>query len=271
VGYAGVVPPAFSERTPSRRPVFARRWSDESRDVHPGRRGADADTGERIGESTAVTNADPAFAKKIWNLYKYSSKAIYVPFELLDGSAFDLAGVLGDMMGERIARRQNTDYTTGTGASQPNGIVTAATTFSAASATAISWADIGGLITAVDPAYRAGASFMFHDSIRNDIVNILDGDGHAMWLQGPNGTEPALLRGYPWSVNQAMASSATSGAKTILFGQLNKYKIREHTQIRVRRLTELAALSDQEIFVAFAEGDGNLLTAGTAPVKVLTH
>ena len=50
VGYAGVVPRrAFSERTPSRRPVPARRWPDESRDVHRRRSGADADTGQRIG------------------------------------------------------------------------------------------------------------------------------------------------------------------------------------------------------------------------------
>ena len=50
VGHAGVVPRrAFSERTPSRRPVPARRRPDESRDVHRRRRGADADAGERIG------------------------------------------------------------------------------------------------------------------------------------------------------------------------------------------------------------------------------
>ena len=40
---------AFSERTPSRLPVLARRWPDESRDVHRRRSGADAGTGERIG------------------------------------------------------------------------------------------------------------------------------------------------------------------------------------------------------------------------------
>lgn len=230
-----------------------------------------SNSGERLGESTAVSNADPTFSQMVLNLYKYGSKAIYVPYELLDGSAFDLANLLADWMSERIARKMNSDFTVATGASSPYGIVNRATTFSAASATAISWADIGNLIASVDPAYRAGASFMFHDSIRNDIQNILDGDGHPMWLQGPNGTEPALLRGYPWTVNQAMASSASSGAKTILFGQLGKYKIRMHNQLRIRRLTEVAALSDQDVFVAFLEGDGNLLNAGTAPVKVLTH
>ena len=47
--------PALSERTPARRPVPARRRPDESRDVHRGRGGADADAGERIWRPSIPT------------------------------------------------------------------------------------------------------------------------------------------------------------------------------------------------------------------------
>ena len=43
--------------------------------------------------------------------------------QLLQDSAFDLNSFLVEAMGERIARATNAAFTTGTGSSQPQGIV----------------------------------------------------------------------------------------------------------------------------------------------------
>lgn len=228
--------------------------------------------GRRIGESAAVTStAQPTFAKLFWDAYKYTSDEILVPFELLAGTPFDLPGVLGRMLGERIGRKLADDFTTGTGAEQPRGIVTAATTFSAAGATSIAWDDLEGLESSVDPAYRVGAAYMMHDTIRKQLRLLKDGVGRPLWADGPNAGQPATLRGYPFFINQSMASAAASGAKTILFGQLSRYKVREVGAIRIYRLQERFRENDQDAFLAFLEADGNLVDAGTAPVKVLTH
>jgi HK97 family phage major capsid protein len=229
-----------------------------------------ANKGRRLSESQAVTNtAQPSFGAVWWDLYKYTSDEILVPYELLNGTPFNLAAVLGRMMGERIGRKAADDLTTGTGVNQPGGLVTKATSYSAAAATAISWDDLDNLVSAVDPAYRLGAGFMFNDAIRGYLRKLKDGMGRPLWLAEANGAEPTSLKGYPWYINQSMDSTVASGKKTVLFGQLPKYKVRMHDEIRIYRLVERYRENDQDAFLAFAEMDGNLLDAGTAPVKYL--
>jgi HK97 family phage major capsid protein len=56
-----------------------------------------------------------------------------------------------------------------------------------------------------------------------------------------------------------------------VFGDLSKYKIREVRDIQVLRLVERYADYHQVGFLAFARYDGDLLNAGTAPVKAFSH
>ena len=78
-----------------------------------------------------------------------------------------------------------------------------------------------------------------------------------------------MVKGYPVTINQSMQSSVATATKTILFGQLRKYKIRDAGEVRLIRLDERYAELDQVAFVAFMRSDGNLLDAGVAPVKHL--
>ena len=227
--------------------------------------------GRRIGENQPVVPRNPVFAAMVLNVYKYTSDEILVPYELLNGSPLNLVSIIGKLLGQRIGRKMAVDFTTGDGGSEPRGIVTAASTVQAASATAISWGDLMNLITAVDPEYRDGAGFMMHDSIRAYIMNIRDGNGRPYWAPASNSSDPGPLLGYPVYNNQAMASAPASGAKTVLFGQLSNYKIRQVEAIRLYRLQERHRENDQDAFLAFQEADGNLLDAGTGPVKVLLH
>lgn len=265
LAYGGILQAAEIIRTDTREPMRWPTFNDTS------------NKGRRIGESAAVAQLDPSFAAKVWNAYKYTSDEVLVPYELLTGTPFDLPGVIGAMLGVRIGRKLADDLTTGTGIDQPTGIVTEATTVSAASATAIGWDDLETLITAVDPEFRVGAAFMFHDSVRANLKKQRDSMGRPMWMDTNNSTEPDNLKGYPWFINQSMqAVNATapitaSGQKTILFGQLSKYKVRQVREVRFYRLLELNRRNDQDSFVAFYEADGKTLSAGTAPIKVLTH
>ena len=230
-----------------------------------------SNTGRQIGENAAVTTTtQPSFAQVIWGAYKFSSDFILVPSELLRDASFDLPSVLGAMLGERLGRIQNTKFTTGTGAGTPKGITNCTSVgVTAASATAIAWTELDGMIHSVDPAYRQGAAWMFHDNIMLHLRKLLDGIGRPLWADGPNGTLPPTLKGYPYFINQDMQSSVATGTKTVLFGQLSKYKIRQVNNVRFFRLTERYRDNDQDGFGAFIESDGNLLTAGTAPVKHL--
>ncbi len=225
--------------------------------------------GHIVGESVApATNVDPTFGAVKWNAYKYTSDIIQVPAELLEDSAFDLASEVGRMTGERIGRRQNRDFTVGNAASKPKGIVTASTLgVTAASATTVTADEVVGLIHSVDPAYRTNARLMFADSTLLVLRKLKDGNGRYLFQDATAGASPTIW-GSGYEINQHMAAIAT-GAKSIIYGQLDKYKIRDVRTIRMRRLVERYADQDLEGFVAFQRSDGNLLDAGVAPVKHL--
>lgn len=230
-----------------------------------------SNTGVQLSESTSIgSSVDPTLGQVVFKAYKFSSKLILVPVELLEDSAFNLPAVIGAMLGERLGRISNTKFTTGGGGATPMGIITAASQGKlAASATAIAPDEILQLIHSIDPAYRVGARFMMHDSILLAVRLLKDGNGRYLWSEGLRGGTPDTLAGFPLTINQDMASSVAASNKTILFGQLNKYKVRQVRSLRLRRLVERYADTDQEGFVAFLRFDGNLLDAGTKPVKYL--
>lgn len=227
--------------------------------------------GRRIGENKAVAEGNPpVFGKTTWYAYGYTSDAILVPYYLLEDSAFDLASVLGSMLGERLGRKTNEDNTLGTGAAMPNGIVPAATLgVTAASATAISTDEIIRLEHSVDPAYRNGAAYMMHDNVILALRLLKDGEGRYLWQSGVRDGKPDTLNGYQVGINMDMASSVAASAKTILFGQFSKFKIREVGSVRLYRLEERYRENDQDGFMAFLRQDAGLLDAGTHPVKYL--
>ncbi len=229
-------------------------------------------TGVQLGEGITIgsTSVDPSLAKVFWSAYKFSSKVIFVPYELLQDSVFNLPSLLGQMLGERLGRITNTKFTTGTGAATCKGIVTCATAFSA-STTAIVADDLIALQHAIDPAYRTGGSFMMHDSIVLAIRKLKDGQSQYLWQSGLRDNVPDRLLGWGITINQDMDSTTASGKKSVLGGQLSKYKIRTVGDVRMYRLEERYRDTDQDGFIAFTREDGNLLTAGTAPVKYLAH
>lgn len=229
--------------------------------------------GEMLGENTATgSDEDPTLAQVKWAAYEFSSKALKVPVRLLEDAPNTFADTLGEMLGERLGRAKNRKFTSGTGANQPKGIVTCATLgVTAASATAIAADEIIELEHSVDPAYRdqPGSGWMMHDNILLHIRKLKDGSGQYLWQPGLALGIPDRMLGRLLSINQHMDSAVATTNKTILFGAMKKYKVRRVRQVIVLRLKERAAEYRQEWFLAFVRADGNLLDAGTAPVKYL--
>lgn len=235
-----------------------------------------ANTGSVVGESQdAGTASDPIVGGSTWTAFDFSSGLLNVSRSLLADSIFNLEQVVGQLLGERLGRIQNTRYTTGGGGgNSPAGIVTRATLGkTAASATAIVWDELIDLEHSIDPSRRnqPGVGYMMHDSIVQGIRKLKNGDGDPIWQSGWNAGMPDLINNRRYYINQAMASSIASGAKTVLFGQLSQYKVRQVGQLVIQRLVERRAEFNQDVFIAYMRGDGNLLDAGDHPVKYLTH
>ncbi len=232
-----------------------------------------SNTGELMGENkTSDGSTEPTIGLEAWNAYPYHAKMLKVSLAMLEDSAFNLPAIIGTALGQRLGRISNTHFTTGTGASQPKGITVGLTTGkTTASGTAIAADEILDLIHSIDIAYRTGARFMFSDKVLLALRKLKDGMGQYLWQPGMVGGAPAVIFTYPYTINTDMSATITSGDITMIFGDLNQYKIRRVSGIRVVRLNERYAEFGQVAFDVHIRQDARLLDAGTAPVKSMVQ
>ncbi len=229
-----------------------------------------SETGELIAENTTATSADPSFGVVTLTTYKFSSKIVAVPFELLQDSAVDMEAFVRTRLATRLGRVQNTYFTTGTGSSQPNGVVTAAAAGKVGTTgqtTTVIVDDLIDLVHSVDPAYRAlgNCRFMMNDSSIKVIRKLKDSTGRPIFLPGYDGLAGAMpdsLLGYPIQVNQDIAAMAAN-AKSILFGDFSFYKIREEMGVTLFRFDDSVYIKLGQIcFLAWVRAGGNLADVG---------
>ena len=183
-------------------------------------------------EAGALTDdggVDVTVGQKVLNAYMFDTEFVRWSIELSQDSIFNWEQLLGELLGERLGRRANTELTTGDGTGDPNGIVTASSLGKTAAATAAITADeLIDLQHSVDPAYRMSPKcrFMFADQTFKIIRKLKDGQGQYLWDPGISGSPGPSLLGMPYSINQAMPA-ATTGLKSVLFGDFGKYYVRK--------------------------------------------
>lgn len=228
-------------------------------------------TGDLLAENTQVSEQDVTFSEVTLNSYKISSDLVRVSAELLQDTELNLPQILGSLLGERLGRKAAAWYTTGTGSSQPNGIVTAASAGkTTASATAIAADELFDLQHSLDAAYRSqGAGWMMHDNILLAVRKLKDTSNNYLWQEGLTLGEPDRLLGSPISINQNMASSIATTNVTMLYGLFSKFLIRDVGPVRIFRLTERYRDYDQDGFVAFMRTDSDAIN--TSAIKKMTQ
>lgn len=227
-------------------------------------------TGELVAENATATDQDIAFGTKAIGAFRYSSKVVTVPIELLADSAFDLEAFINKALTTRLGRITNTHFTTGTGSGQPEGIVTAASQGKVAAVgntTTISYDDFVDINHALDPAYRANAGYMFHDDVLKIAKKLKDTTGRPLWRPGMSGNDPDNINGLPYTINQGMATPAAN-AKSILCGDFSTYMIRDALDVMLMRFADSAYMKKGQIgFLAFMRTDGKLLSVSGDTVK----
>lgn len=234
-----------------------------------------SNTGARIGEGVADTVSDLTYGVKNLNAYTYTSRVIKVSYELLQDSAFDMAAHVRDVASERIGRILNQELTTGTGSSQPNGIITAASTGETAAATnAITRDEIVDLIHSVDRAYRnaGNTALMLHDSTLAAIRKLAFGsaDDRPLYQAGNAQTgEPGTIEGQPFVINNDFDELSDGAASNVIaFGDWSKYYVRIVNDIQLVRLDERFAEERVVGFFMYLRADSELMDSSS--IKLLT-
>lgn len=224
-----------------------------------------AQKGRILGESAQIASSDPTFGQVDLDAYKYTSDLILVPIELIQDSAFDIEAYVREQIALRIARITNEHFTVGTGTAQPKGIVTASSVGKVGTAgqtTSVTVDDLIDLEHSIDPMYRKlGAKFMFHDTSLKGMKKLKDADGRFLWSAGLTVGAPDTILGYGYEINQDMPTMAAN-AKSILFGDLASYWIRDVMDIAMVRFGEKYMDFGQIGFTAFSRHDGDFINAG---------
>jgi HK97 family phage major capsid protein len=232
---------------------------------------ATAEVGEIVGQNTGASLGETTFGNTALSVYKYSSKKIALPWELLQDSFLDIEAYIQELLAIRLGRITNLHFTTGTGTGQPRGIVTGAVlgkTGTTGQTTSVIYDDLVDLEHSINRAYRRSAKFgwMMADSSLKVVRKIKDSQGRPIFVPGyetgaPGGAPDRLL-GRAITINDDVAAMAAN-AKSILLGDFSKYKVRQVMDLTLFRMIDSAfTLNGQVGFVAFQRIGGNLVDAG---------
>jgi HK97 family phage major capsid protein len=229
-----------------------------------------ANAGVIVAEATAPASggADLVFGEKTLGAFRYVAPGagnlpLRVSVELLQDSSFDIEGLVSRKLAERIGRKQAVDWVSGAGTTLPFGITTASTT-TAFTAAAPTYAELLAAVHALDPAYREGASWAFNDATLALIEGIVDTTGRPLLNQQNDGISAGIgnmrLLGYPVVIDQAFPTYTDGGTNRWgVFGDLREgYVIR-----RVRDVTMVVnpysrANEGQVEYTAWARADGTV-------------
>lgn len=234
---------------------------------------ATSEEGEIVGQNVGAGLGETSFGNIAMDVYKYSSKKIAVPFELVQDSMFDIEGYINALLTLRIGRITSKHFTVGDGSSKPHGIVagsTAGKTGTTGQTLSVTYDDLVDLEHSVDPIYRASprCGWMMHDSSLKVVRKVKDLEGRPLFVpgyeQGNPGGAPDRLLGKPITISQEMPVMAAN-AKSILFGDYSRYLIREVMDLTLFRMADSAFILNGQIgFVAFNRQGGRLIDVGGA-------
>jgi HK97 family phage major capsid protein len=235
-----------------------------------------AEVGEILDQNTQASSEDISFGTLPLPVFKYSSKYVTVPIELLQDSSVDIEEFVRHRIATRLGRIMNQHFTVGTGVDQPNGLITAAVAngdigkvgLTGETLTLI-YDDLIDLIHSVDPAYRdlGNCQFMMNDQTLRTIRKVKDNNGRPLWMPLDEGLTAGLsgsLCGYPYTTNQQMPVMAAN-AYSVAFGDMSFYVIRDVMQMTFYRFDDSAFASKGQVgFLAFLRSGGNFMDVGGA-------
>lgn len=215
-----------------------------------------------VTEGAAISASDPAFGQITLGAYKYGT-LIQVSRELLDDTGVDLEGYLAMQAGRALGNAFGAHAVTGTGSSQPRGVVTDAT-LGVTGATGVVGAfnsdNLIDLFYSVIAPYRASGStkWIMKDSSVAVARKLKDTTGQYIWQPGLTADAPDTILGKQVLTDPNVAATALS-AKSVLFGDFSQFFIRLAGGVRFERSDDYAFNTDLVTFRALMRADSALV------------
>ena len=222
---------------------------------------ADADWTSEI--ATGSEDSTMAFGKRELAPHPLA-KRIKVSERLLRVSALDIEALVRQRLGYKFAVSEEKGFLTGNGANKPLGLFTASTDgISAArdvvtgSATAVTADGLIDVVYAVKEGYRNRARWVASREFVKQVRKLkASGTGEYLWQPGLGGGQPNTILDRPYHVSEFAPNTFTTGQYVAIFGDLSYYWIADSLSMRVQRLVELYAETNQVGFIGRMEVDG---------------
>ena len=213
---------------------------------------------EAEGTDAIASSQDLAATKQTLGQYWFSSTGLVVGWSELRDIGFPESEFIYEPLTQRLLRGINVAGTTGTGSSQPQGIVVSGGVGENVMAdTAVTSTDMNNLLKDVDYAYHTGdkVGWMFSSSTMFGIAATVKSSTYntePLWQPSLAEGIPSTLYGYKYWVNNNMASSGASGGAggtIMLFGDFSYQVNRWAGPLIISRLTERYAEKGQVGFL----------------------
>jgi HK97 family phage major capsid protein len=224
-----------------------------------------------VAEAATLPTGDPTIGSVTLSSHK-AGKLIQVSKELATDVGFDLIGYLAQSSGRNLGILTNAAYVSGTGTTQPNGLLGSGGATVAITGTAGQGGTAGlptgagggfgvvlSMYHSILPQYRPRAAWMMNDSTVKSLRQVTDTLGRFIWEPSLQAGVPDTLFGKPVYANPAFPTFGISVSGVIAFGDFSAYYIRDVSPLRFERSDEYLFGNDQIAFRALMRTDGVLV------------
>jgi HK97 family phage major capsid protein len=215
-----------------------------------------------VAEAGTIGASDPAFGQASLGAYKYGVM-LQLSRELVDDTSVDLEGYLAMETGRALGNALGAHLISGTGTSQPRGIL-ADTTLGVTTSTGVvgvpSADNLIDLYYSVIAPYRnsRNAAYLMKDTTVGALRKVKDTTGQYLWQPSLQAGEPDRFGSVPVLTDPFMPATALN-AKSVVFGDFSRYFVRLVGGVRFERSDEFAFSTDLITYRALLRADGALM------------
>jgi HK97 family phage major capsid protein len=219
-------------------------------------------TATLTAEAATIAASDPTFGQVPLDAFKYPV-LLQVSNELITDTSVDLEGYIAMQAGRACGNAFGVHAITGTGTSQPNGLVTAATlgvTGGAGVTGAFTFDNLIDLFFSVIAPYRNSPScgWMLKDSSMATARKLKDTNGSYLWTPAATVGAPDTILSKPVYTDPNIAAVALS-AKSVVFGDISQYFVRKVGTVRFEQSEHFAFNQDLITYRCVLRADGDLV------------
>ena len=195
----------------------------------------EATAGTRLvvtAEEDAYNENEPVFGQVALTIHKFT-KMIKVSEEMMDGDAVGLEAYISSIVARASAAAENYYCTIGGGSSDPQGIITGATSSgitNAAKATILASEVISTMGTVASPYHNANSGFLMTGASKFHIM--ASTGNNFLFIPTPSGGD---ILGYPIYIAPDMDAVGKASGKAVLFGDFSMYAFGERQGLTLSR------------------------------------